>query len=411
VWGDWQFIPSLLGRANPSRRPYAELWIGAHPELPSAACVGERQVPLDRLLAAAPESLLGEQVLASLGPRLPFLFKVLAARQPLSIQVHPGSAQARSGFEREDRLGIPVTDPKRNYRDPYHKPELLVALTDFYALRGFRPWNEILAALTETPELAALAADLARAATAVTAPGEGGAGPSDTDQAIEALYRRVLSLPQREVNALLDPLLGRLAAEHRRRGFGPDDARYWLLQADRVFSIPGRRDRGLFSMLLLNLIHLRPGQALYLPAGELHSYLRGAGLELMASSNNVLRGGLTPKHVDVDELLSVVRFVPAPAQIVEPDIFADGRRRYRVPVREFVLERHRLRTGQRRSLQDPAIRLGLVLRGSLTLEAPGAQAPLEAARGQAFAVPAGCPIVARCRSEAELWLAGVPGRP
>jgi mannose-6-phosphate isomerase len=285
-WGDHVFIPALLGQPAPADRPHAELWIGAHPDLPATAELDGAPVPLDRLIAAAPTALLGAETAARYGGELPFLFKVLSAATPLSIQAHPNRAQAEQGFADEDRRGLAPTDPRRNYRDRNHKPELLVALTEVHALRGFRPLAEIAAELAHYPTLRAFADTL-----------------DGTPAGLRRAYGEHMRLPQPDIDALLAPVL----AASRRRADNPADAGRercrWLLDADRRFAADGHHDRGLLAFLLLNLLHLRPGQAIFLPAGELHSYLAGAGLELMASSNNVLRGGLTTKHIDVDALL------------------------------------------------------------------------------------------------------------
>jgi mannose-6-phosphate isomerase class I len=394
-WGDPAFIPALLGQPNPAGEPCAELWIGAHHDLPSVARDGEQRAPLDLLIEAAPD-LLGRRPRARFGDTLPFLLKVLSARQPLSIQVHPDQAQARTGFEREQRAGIPQGAPSRSYRDRNHKPELLVALTDFFALRGFRPLDEIHAILAATPELAGLAAG----------------APADAE-ALAALYQRLMRLPQPRVDALLDPLLSRLRAEQPPGGFAEDDYRCWLLHADALYSVGGHRDRGLFGMLLLNLIHLRPGQGIFLPAGELHSYLRGSGLELMANSNNVLRGGLTPKHIDVEALLDVVRVDPAPAAIIEPVRRDDGRWYYPTPAPEFVLQAVGIDRGECRPLStagnDEGLMLGLVLEGAARIETPDG-AGLTAGRGRAFMLPAATETRARALTDTTLYLASVPDR-
>jgi mannose-6-phosphate isomerase class I len=300
AWGDPDAIPRILTRPNPEQRPFAELWAGAHPDLPATALVEGTPVPLDRLVSEATEQALGRDTATRFDGELPFLLKILAAAKPLSIQAHPDQRQALAGFERENREHVPLNAAERSYHDPHHKPELLVALTDFYSLRGFKPLDDIARTLVEIPELAPLA-------RVFRAQGE----------ALAPLYASIMHLGQSQVNALLSPLLERLEKEDRKRRFTPEHPYYWLLRADREYSRPGHRDHGLFSLLLLNLVHLRPGQAIYLPAGELHAYLRGVGIELMANSNNVLRGGLTHKFVDVDELLQTLSFRAAPADIIE----------------------------------------------------------------------------------------------
>ncbi|MGB5832658.1 MAG: mannose-6-phosphate isomerase, class I [Thiohalocapsa sp.] len=392
-WGDPAYIPALIGESNTCRRPFAELWIGAHPDLSSVAQIDGKSAPLSELLSAAPDTLLGPRVSAAFRGRLPFLFKVLAAQQPLSVQVHPNLDQARAGFDRENHDGIPVDDPRRNYRDFNHKPELLVALTDFYALSGFRPLGEIARTLAVTPELAALANDIE---TNTDKPRDG----------LASLYQRLMRMPQHAVNTLLDPLISRLQTQSQKIPYNCDDRRYWLLRADQVFSLPGRRDRGLFSILLLNLMYLRPGQAIYLPAGVLHSYLQGAGLELMANSNNVLRGGLTQKHIDVDELLNVISFDAGPAELIKPHGTGKGRLRYRVPTTEFELQSLSLRAGTRQRLKDSAIQLGLVLNGEMEIR--GNNEMLRRQAGQSFLIPAGLESTFSAMKETNICLAGVP---
>lgn len=283
-WGDTHFIPELLGIENLEREPYAELWLGTHRDLPSHVDVdGER-----RLLT---EVLDGD---------LPYLFKILSARKPLSIQAHPSEAQAREGFAREEAEGIPIDAPHRSYRDRRHKPELLCALTDFYALRGFSP---------DPPPF----------------PGS----------SLKEIYERLMTLPQDDVDAMLAPKLEALQGGDYTRA----DREYWLLRCHEEYSEPGHFDRGLFSVYLLNLIHLRPGDAIYLDAGTLHAYLEGSGVELMASSNNVLRGGLTNKHVDVGELLRTVVFESEEPRVVRPEPAGASEWRYETPAREFELRR------------------------------------------------------------------------
>lgn len=285
AWGDAHFIPNLLGLENLEQRPYAELWLGTHRDLPS-------HVELD-----------GERRLLSdvLDVELPYLLKILSAGQPLSVQAHPSEQQARAGFARENSEGIPIDAPHRVYRDPHHKPELLCALTDFYALRGFR---------LDPPSFG-------------------------TDSSLEESYETLMTLPQDDVDRLLGPRVAKLDGE----SYGEEDREYWLLRCHEAFSEDGHYDRGLFSVYLLNLIHLRPGEAIYLDAGVLHAYLEGAGVEIMANSNNVLRGGLTRKHIDIPELLKTVVFEGEAPQIIRG--IAKGRSEwvYETPAREFELRR------------------------------------------------------------------------
>jgi len=312
AWGDSRFIPALLGHENKEGTPYAELWMGAHPDLPSLVPGGT----LAELLATDPEAVLGPEVTRAFRSELPYLIKVLSAGRPLSLQAHPSEEQARRGYLREDRAGIPLGAPNRCYRDPRGKPELLAALTDFYAFVGFRPLEDIAATLEEVPELHRL-----------------GKGFEPEPGALSDLYRRVMALPQAEVNEILEPILLRL----RRRSFDRERREFWLVRCDDVFARGGEHDRGVLCALLLNLVRLKPGEAVFLGAGVLHSYLEGSGVEIMASSNNVLRGGLTEKHVDVEELANIVSFDGGVPLVLRPASFREGERQYASPAKEFQL--------------------------------------------------------------------------
>ncbi len=322
AWGDPQFIPDLFGLPNPENLPHAELWMGAHPNLPSMAIAGGRTRDLNGLIQEAGVEILGADV-AGRFQRLPYLLKVLAVARPLSIQVHPSKRRAEEGFARENAAGIPRTAPHRNYRDDNHKPELLVALKDFYALRGFRPEEEIAEVLRNTPELGGLLPEF-----------------QPTPQGLRALYETFMKLRQGQVDAILGPLLERLRREHQQEPIPKDHPKYWILRGDEEFTLAGRRDRGLLAIPLLNLVHLKPGQALYLPPGTLHAYLEGAGLELLGNSDNVIRCGLTPKHVDVPEVLKTSRFEGERPRILEASrISGSNEWRYETPAEEFELRR------------------------------------------------------------------------
>ncbi|WP_200242274.1 mannose-6-phosphate isomerase, class I [Lamprobacter modestohalophilus] len=414
-WGDPDFIPALMEIHNPRRLPFAELWIGAHPDLLSTVQLNGWRLSLAELISAAPTTMLGAESAARFDHQLPFLLKVIAAREPLSIQAHPTREQAIAGYQREDAIGLRLTDPRRSYRDRNHKPELLVALTDFYALRGFRPLTEVSAELAAAPELGALKTQF-----------------EPSVSGLFELYQWIMQLEQPQVDALLSPLIKRLQQERAGIEFDPTDRHAWLLEADRLFSSNGHRDRGLFSLLLLNLIALHPGEALFLPAGELHAYLRGAAIELMANSNNVLRGGLTQKHIDVPALLNTLSVDPAPGAVrqIQPPAGPALPETWPTPATEFLLERHSLSAGERRlighctgagSIQDscaigsavdsavngPRLRLGLVMDGQLSLHSPG-QAPLRLKPGAAIVIPAACTVELHSEQHSVLFTARAP---
>ncbi|WP_150236543.1 mannose-6-phosphate isomerase, class I [Nocardiopsis quinghaiensis] len=313
AWGARTAIPRLLG-TEPDGRPQAELWLGAHHGAPSTAHCEDGPRPLPGLIAENPHRVLGRRTAERFGGRLPFLLKVLAAEEPLSLQVHPDASRARAGFEAEERAGIPLDAPHRNYRDPHHKPELLLALEPFEALSGFREPSAAHADLSGlTCELAvSLRADLAL---------------PDTHAALRSALTRLLTLPEDGRGRLISEFVCEWSASG---GHGPHRG----IVADLAARYPG--DPGAVAALLLNRVALRPGQALFLPAGNMHAYLQGTAVEVMASSDNVLRAGLTRKHVDAPELLDVVDFSVLPIPYARPD-HLEGRREFRPAAPEFAL--------------------------------------------------------------------------
>lgn len=313
-WGSPTEMADLLGRP-PTGRPMAELWLGAHPSAP--ALVGAAAVPLDVVIASDPDDSLGEAVVARFGS-LPFLLKVLAAAGPLSLQAHPSAVQAAAGFAREEAAGIPIDAPHRSFRDRSHKPELICALTPFEALSGFRDPVATLDILStiDTPAL-----DPVRDRIASDPSPEGMVG----------LLGWLLTLDEASAAELVDAVIGACRASDAPRG-GEER----LVAARLAASHPG--DAGVVTSLLLNHLRLEPGEALYLGDGNLHCYLRGTGIEIMASSDNVLRGGLTTKHVDVMTLLDVVDAGPTTPAILRPPA-VEGVTTYEVPVPDFSLRR------------------------------------------------------------------------
>lgn len=320
AWGSRSSIAELVGRATPTDAPEAELWLGAHPKAPSRSERAGRWSSLLSRIEEAPARELGERVVAAFGPRLPFLLKILAAEQPLSLQAHPTASQAASGFDREEAAGIPVDAPHRNYKDRSHKPELLCALTEFDALCGFRAIEESIA-LLDALAIPALGPIRARLAA------------RDLRSAFEA----ILSTPAHARQVLVtETIAGCSRIASSRSPFA--EACAWAIRLAELH--PG--DVGVATALLLNHVRLSPGEAIFLPAGNLHAYLGGVGVEIMASSDNVLRGGLTPKHVDVPELSRILDFAAGPVPIVRAQE-VDGEDRWPTEAEEFLLSRPRAR--------------------------------------------------------------------
>ncbi|OPX10091.1 mannose-6-phosphate isomerase, class I [Mycobacterium sp. AT1] len=326
AWGSHTAIAEFTGRPSPTPHPEAELWLGAHPGDPARleGDGGERSL-LDTI-TADPEGQLGAATRKRFGDALPFLAKVLAAEEPLSLQAHPSAEQAMEGFAREDRLHIPISAPIRNYRDRSHKPELLVALGPFEALAGFRPVArsiELLRALT--------VADLDPFVNLLS-------GQADAD-GLRALFTTWITAPQADLDVLVPMVLDGAVTYLRSGATEFAGEAKTALQLGELY--PG--DAGVLAALLLNRISLAAGEGIYLPAGNLHAYLHGVGFEVMANSDNVLRGGLTPKHVDVPELLRVLDFTPTDESALRPRSTREGIEIvYDTPAPEFAVTLLRL---------------------------------------------------------------------
>ncbi|MDD9382465.1 mannose-6-phosphate isomerase, class I [Streptomyces sp. ZAF1911] len=361
AWGSTTAIPELIGVA-PTGEPQAEMWMGAHPGAPSRLDRGAGESALSDVIAADPEGELGVAAVRKFGPRLPFLFKVLAAGAPLSLQVHPDLAQAKAGFEDEERRGVPIDAPHRNYKDANHKPELVCALTPFEGLSGFRPPLEA-AALLEGLGVNSLKpyADLLRA------------------HPEEAALREVLTAVLTADRAEMARTVAEAAAAAERLGGA------YAPYAGLVHHYPG--DPGVIAAMLLNHVQLQPGEAMFLGAGIPHAYLDGLGVELMANSDNVLRCGLTPKHVDVPELLKVTLFEPGDPGILRPE--GNGEEVYETPIDEFRLSRFVLAAGGApRVLPDGTAQILLCTAGSPTARSPKS-GELTLTPGESVFVPAG----------------------
>ncbi|GGV44468.1 mannose-6-phosphate isomerase, class I [Kitasatospora herbaricolor] len=376
AWGSRTAIARLTGR-TPGGGPEAELWMGAHPGAPSRTDRGDGPEPLDRVIARDPVRELGESVTGRFGPRLPFLMKILAAEHALSVQVHPTTAQAEAGFAAEEEAGIPLDAPHRIYRDPHHKPEMLCALSGFDALCGFR-------------EPAATADLLAALHLPVLDHWIGILRTAEPETALRTVLTEALGTDRPRGTAAALALAA--ALEDAAGASGPDAGTY-AAYAGAARDYPA--DPGLVAALLLNHVRLQPGEALYLDAGVPHAYLHGTGVEVMANSDNVLRCGLTPKHVDVDALAAVVDFRPGPPSRVPATPGPGGEVHYRAPAAEFALSRLDLpgtvtldddgpqillcTEGSAALRQDPAVRLTLGPGASAFLPAAGAPAELTGA--------------------------------
>ncbi|MFO7963568.1 MAG: mannose-6-phosphate isomerase, class I [Desulfobacterales bacterium] len=315
AWGSRTAIPELMGKKAPSDVPQAELWMGAHPKAPSMVLWRKNWASLPDLIDRYPQEILGASAVQRFGRTLPFLFKILAAEKPLSIQAHPNRMQAETGFKRENRHRIPIDAVHRNYKDNNHKPECLCALTPFRALKGFRPVPEILKNFDiffpdEFDDVKHVL--LMR----------------ESREALKYMFERVTALEASRKETLVAHAVARTPDDP-----GQTAVSEWMRRLYREYP----KDAGVLSPIFLNLVCLQPGEAVYLPAGELHAYLQGTAIEVMANSDNVLRGGLTNKHIDVNELIQVLTFDSGPVYPLVPRCVTPSATVYDCPAAEFSL--------------------------------------------------------------------------
>lgn len=350
AWGSKTALTELYGIENPQGLPMAELWMGAHPKSPSTVEVNGEARSLREVIDADKIATLGKAVAERFG-ELPFLFKVLCADQPLSIQVHPSKAAAEQGFARENAAGIPLSAAERNYKDANHKPELVYALTPFQAMNGFRELHEIVSLLEPVagahPQIAHFLENANEANLA-------------------KLFATLLSLQDEAKSRAIGVLKSALNAR---------EGEPW--QTIKSIAIDYPDDSGLFSPLLLNVITLQPGEAMFLFAETPHAYLKGVALEVMANSDNVLRAGLTPKFIDIPELLANLKFQAKPAATLLTQPQRDGETlNFPIPVEDFAFAIHGLSAAPQVLAQNSAALL-FCIEGQAVIEKSGQQLVLK----------------------------------
>lgn len=348
AWGGKAFIPSLLGISNNDQRPFAEYWMGIHPAAPSlivdpskaaVAFTNGNKTLLADFLQQHPKAL-GTHVAQRFG-QLPFLLKVLDVKEMLSIQVHPNIEGAIEGFEREQALGIPMDAPHRNYKDRNHKPEMMLALSDFWLLHGFKMEDRLVQTLESVEELSVLL-------------------PIFEEKGYKGLYQYIMQLPQQGVEQLLRPLADRILPQYKQDILQKNQPDFWAARA--ILTYPDQLDRGIFSIYLFNLVYLQKGEAIFQSHGLPHAYLEGQNIELMSNSDNVLRGGLTPKHVDVSELMKHIRFEGIEPMVIMPD--QTSWISFDCPVPDFSLTYIQLKASSFKEWTSKGPEILLVLKGS-----------------------------------------------
>ena len=389
AWGSKTAIQALLGESDSLKRPMAELWMGAHPKAPSKVSVDGKWEFLPEVIEKNPESILGKRVAENFSNKLPFLFKVLAADTPLSIQVHPDIMQARAGFARDNRLGIELNAPHRNYKDENHKPEILCALTPFQVLKGFREIEEILG-LAYKITSSILADELALFRKRPDTHG------------LKRFFTALMTMSKAQQKLVVNE-----SARLAKKLADKDEMFDWVVRLDQEY--PG--DIGVLSPVILNLTQLGPGEAIYLPAGELHSYLRGVGIELMSNSDNVLRGGLTPKHVDVVELLKIVKFETSKTDPIKPVVCGNCEQIYPTPADEFQLSVLSVEKGSSfLSPRNRGVEILICLKGEVFIKEMESSELLALTKGMSVIVPSAVSSY-RIEGNATIYKASVPNPP
>jgi mannose-6-phosphate isomerase len=388
AWGGASYIPQLLHLDNPDSKPFAEYWMGAHDNAPAQLVEEDgSMLSLNEYIRDHPEESLGTYTMGRFG-RLPYLLKILDVKDMLSIQVHPTKRNAELEFAAENKKGVALNAPNRNYKDDNHKPELMLALSEFYLLHGFKPEEELLKVLRSVPELSFLA-------------------PVFERQGYQELYRTVMEMPQAEVNRVLQPLLDRIVPAYKAERLTKMEEDFWAARAALTYDEPGRIDRGIFSVYFFNLLNLHPGEAIFQDAGLPHAYLEGQNVEIMANSDNVLRGGLTPKHVDVPELLKHVRFEATHPRIIMED-YGPGRIAvYHTPAPDFELSKLSLLQGESLTIRAHSVEIFIVLEGKIGVIEPGA-APFGRKRGDAFVAFHQAKFEIKAQEDAVVYRAAVP---
>ena len=386
AWGGTEFIPKLLG-IKPTENKCAEYWLGAHNNAPSTILRKGDGIKLNEFISDNVEVNLGLNISKKFG-RLPFLFKVLDVHDMLSIQVHPSKKEAEKGFKKENELGIPLTAPNRNYKDDNHKPEIMVALSEFWLLHGFLSEDKLITCLNSTPELVHLVTDF-------------------KNEGYRGLYKKLMEESQEVTNSILQPLIDRVLPLYRKGELVKNSPNYWAAKAYETFCKEGIIDKGIYSIYLFNIVKTQPGEAVFQDAGIPHAYLEGQNMELMANSDNVLRGGLTPKHVDVPELLKHVEFDETIPNIMQGDLQQDGIERiYKSPAPDFELSQLTFSNQKSYSSKSATAEVYMVVNGEV--EFSNSEDVLNLKKGESVFVPASASYSVSSKVDAVLYKATAP---
>lgn len=347
-WGGYDFIPAWLGIENKEEIPFAEYWMGAHHSASSEIETPNGTLSLFNLISDNPKELIGEEVYSHY-KELPYLFKIEDVREMLSIQVHPSKEEAQKGFDLEEEQGISLNAAQRSYKDKNHKPEVMVALSEFWLLHGFKQPDVLRKTLNETPELKRLL-------------------PFFEHDDYKNLYSHVMETSMDNVNYILLPLIERELKRKQENRLTREDPGWWVAKYYQGKSQVENADRGVFSLYFLNILKVNPGQAVFQDAGLLHAYLEGQAMELMANSDNVLRGGLTGKNINIPELLKQINYSAVQPAVIEGEKQSSGVVNYPCPIKDFGIDKIALNNGQTYSSTSKSLEIIAIMEGSLSMK-------------------------------------------
>lgn len=385
-WGGKSFIPNLISESINTNTTYAEYWLGAHLKAPSTITTNEENISLDLFLNQNITENLGLKVANTFG-KLPYLFKVLDVKEMLSIQVHPTIAAAEKGYALENEKGIPLTASNRNYKDKNHKPEIMVALSDFWLLHGFLDREKLIKNLKETKELNFLLNIF-------------------LEEGYLGLYKKVMEFSQEKVNEVLKPLVERIFPKYLDHKLEKSSPEFWAAKSLENKDSQNI-DKGIFSIYFFNILNLSRGEAIFQDAGLPHAYLEGKNMELMANSDNVLRAGLTSKHIDVDELIKNTKFEETIPNILYGDQNKmNGEVVYKTKAKDFELSKIELQAPITYSSTSNSVEILMLLKGAATITENNASIYLE--KGQSVLIKANTAYKIQTDLEVEIYKASVP---
>ena len=382
-WGGTKFLPQLLTIENPNHAPFAEYWLGVHAGGPASVEVNQQAVLLSDIIASDPVAALSAPVYEQFGG-LPYLFKVLDVKDMLSIQVHPTKEYAKVAFEKEEAAGVALDAPNRNYKDKNHKPEIMLAMSEFWLLHGFKSEVKILETLENSAEFQVLA-------------------PLYKSEGLAGLYTFLMEMEQAQVDSLLGPVVKRALRNKQDGKIDKTSPEWWVAKlyenSNGIYPI----DKGVFSLYLFNIVCIMPGQGIFQDAGVPHAYLEGQNVELMANSDNVLRGGLTPKHIDVPELIKNIKFEYIEPVIIEGTKPCMGESVYPAPTQDFGIASIRLDGSNGYSHEAHSLEIFLVVEGGCVVNNQ-----MSIKTGEAFVVFPGNKLNIHASGKSLIYRAFVP---